>query len=137
MRTLVVYSIAGIISLHGPGRIEKRPRKRNMSFLKKLTAALGGGSSSNTAKTGGFYEFKVRCRRCGEEILGRINLNSDLSIDYERGGYFVRKLVSGSGANRCFQQIEVQFTFDGQKQLVDRGIVGGTFADDAVATALE
>jgi hypothetical protein len=39
----------------------------------------------------------------------------------------VRKGVIGSGETRCFRTIDVRLTFDAQKRLVSREIVGGTF----------
>jgi hypothetical protein len=99
-----------------------------MSLFDKIRAALSGGGSS-AAPARDLLEFTVRCRRCGELLTGKVNLQNDLSQDYERDVYYVRKLVSGSGANRCFEQIEVQFTFDSNKHLVEREVAGGVFVD--------
>ncbi len=103
-----------------------------MSFLKKLRASLSGGAPTASRE---LFPVTVRCRRCGEELTVAINLANDLSQDYERDVFFVRKLVSGSGANRCFQQIEVQLTFDANKRLLDREISGGSFVDEAGSEA--
>ncbi len=100
-----------------------------MSFLKKLRAGFAGGAPASGGRE--LYPITVRCRRCGEVLTGAINLSNDLSQDYERDVFFVRKLLSGSGANRCFQQIEVQLTFDANKRLLDREISGGSFVDEA------
>lgn len=100
-----------------------------MSLFDKVRAALSGGGSS-TSQARELYEFAVQCRRCGDVLAAHVNLQNDLSQDYERDVWFVRKLISGSGANRCFQQIEVQFTFDANKKLIEREITGGTFIDD-------
>jgi hypothetical protein len=99
-----------------------------MSLFDKVRAALGGGRSPAAAERD-LLEFTVRCRRCGELLSGKVNLQNDLSQDYERDVYYVRKLISGSGASRCFEQIEVQFTFDAAKHLVEREIAGGVFVD--------
>ncbi len=98
-----------------------------MSFLKKLSAGLRGTPSAGSRE---LYPVTVRCRRCGETLSIAINLSNDLSQDYERDVFYVRKLISGSGANRCFQQIEVQLTFDAQKRLLEREISGGIFIDE-------
>jgi hypothetical protein len=98
-----------------------------MSFFKRLRDTLSGDSGSSPRQ---LYETKVRCRRCGEVLNLQVDLRNDLSIDYDRDVFFVRKLVSGSGANRCFQQIEVALTFDSSKTLLDRQITGGTFVDE-------
>ena len=99
-----------------------------MSLFDKVRAAFSGGSSASQARQ--LYEFAVQCRRCGDVLPVYVNLQNDLSQDYERDVWFVRKLISGSGANRCFQQIEVQLTFDANKKLIEREITGGIFVDD-------
>ena len=98
--------------------------------IRQGAAASGGGSSASQARQ--LYEFAVQCRRCGDVLPAYVNLQNDLSQDYERDVWFVRKLISGSGANRCFQQIEVQLTFDANKKLIEREITGGTFVHDPV-----
>jgi hypothetical protein len=91
-----------------------------MGFLKKL---FGGGTSSSGSD---FYTFSVTCDRCDETIDGKINMSNDLSLDDE-DGYFVRKVLMGSG--RCFQQIEATFKFDASRKLQDKQISGGNFVD--------
>ena len=103
-----------------------------MSFLKKLRASLGSGAPASSRE---LYFVTVRCRRCGETLSTAVNLSNDLSQDYERDVFFVRKLISGSGANRCFQQIEVQLTFDANKRLLEREISGGIFVDEVGSDA--
>ncbi|MGE5072488.1 MAG: hypothetical protein ACM3MF_03595 [Anaerolineae bacterium] len=90
-----------------------------MNLLKKLFPTPPASSSSP------FYSFAVQCNRCGETIEGRINLANDLSADYEddRLVYHVRKVVMGSG--KCFQQIEVEFTFNSSHQVLEQHILGG------------
>jgi len=99
-----------------------------MSFLKKLRASLGSSAPASGSRE--LYPIIVRCRRCGETLTTAVNLSNDLSQDYERDVFFVRKLISGSGANRCFQQIEIQLTFDANKRLLEREITGGIFIDE-------
>jgi len=90
-----------------------------MSFLKNLFAP------PKPEKL--YYIFQVKCKRCGEIIEGRIDLANDLSLNEEGNGYLVRKGLIGG--NRCFQQIEVELTFDSSRQLTDKSIVGGTFEE--------
>ncbi len=104
-----------------------------MSFLQTLRAAFGGSAPASSSRT--LYPVTVRCRRCGELLTTHVNLSNDLSQDYERDIFFVRKLISGSGANRCFQQIEVELTFDANKQLLERQISGGSFVDEPGSVA--
>lgn len=92
-----------------------------MGFLKKLF-------SSTPAKPDKRYcTFNVKCNRCGEVIEGRVDLDNDLSLNDEGDGYLVRKGLIG--ANRCFQQIEVELTFDSNRQLGEKTISGGTFVE--------
>ena len=93
-----------------------------MGFFKKLFSSSPRPGSSS-------YTFFVKCNRCGEAIEGHVNLSNDLSVEYEGGRemYFVRKGLVGSG--RCFQQIEVELTFDVDKQLVGKQIQGGQFVE--------
>jgi len=98
-----------------------------MSFFKKLANLFS--ASNGTAQNA--YWLAVRCNRCGETIEGRVNLNNDLSIDYgdnpNKPSYFCRKVLMGD--QQCFQQIEVELTFDEKKNLKERQVRGGQFID--------
>lgn len=98
-----------------------------MSFITKARQMLTVSRSSAPRKV---YRTRVRCRRCGEELNAEVNLLNDLSMDYARDMYTVRKLISGSGANRCFQTIEIELTFNKNRQLAERRIEGGEFVDE-------
>lgn len=91
-----------------------------MNFLKKLF-----GYSPQPQRND--FTFTVKCKRCGEEIQGRIDLVNDLSAEYEddKEFYFSRKVLMGE--KRCFQRIEVKFKFSGDKQIIDQDIIGGEF----------
>lgn len=93
-----------------------------MGFLKNL---FGGGASAKPDKR--FYVFRVKCKRCGEIIEGRVDLDNDLSMVDEGEGFIVRKGLIGG--NRCFQQIEVELNFDSSRQLQEKSITGGTFVE--------
>jgi hypothetical protein len=92
-----------------------------MSFLKKL---FSGGSAQPEKR---YHTFQVKCNRCGEIIEGRVDLNNDLSVDYEgdREAYHVRKVLMGS--NKCFQRVEVEFEFSSSRELLERHATGGEF----------
>ncbi len=94
-----------------------------MNLLKKIFPNAPAQSSSR------FYSFAVRCNRCGETVEGHINLANDLSADYDddRLVYHLRKVLMGSG--RCFQQIEVEFTFDSSHNVIEQQISGGRFVE--------
>lgn len=82
-----------------------------------------------------FYPVRVRCARCGEVLETRIDLHNDLSAEYDDRGrvqaYYVRKVLHGTGRNRCFAAVEVELTFDSRKNVVTRRIHGGAFVDEA------
>lgn len=92
-----------------------------MDFFRKLFS----GSSAGPGKR--YYTFTVKCLRCGETIEGRVDLNNDLSVEYEDGGdvYYARKVLMGSG--KCFQRVETTFKFTSDRQLIERQITGGEF----------
>ena len=92
-----------------------------MGFLKKLF----GGAVGTPEKR--YYTFNVKCNRCGEVIEGRVDLDNDLSLDYDGDStvYFVRKGLVGN--NRCFQQIEVEMKFTPARTLIEQEVTGGQF----------
>jgi len=92
-----------------------------MSFLKNL---FGGSSSKRDEK---YLTYHVKCNRCGEIIEGRIDLDNDLSLNDEGTGYLVRKGLLG--ADRCFQQIDVELKFTSTREVIEQQIKGGTFVE--------
>lgn len=94
-----------------------------MGFLKKL---FSGGSAKPEKR---YHTFTVKCNRCGEIIEGRVDLDNDLSVEYEgdQTFYFVRKGLIGE--NRCFQQIEVEMKFTPNRELIEKQATGGQFID--------
>lgn len=94
-----------------------------MGFLKKFF----GNVTAKPEKR--FYVFHVKCNRCGEILEGRVDLDNDLSLDFEgdRSVYFVRKGLVGN--NRCFQQIEVEMKFTPNRELIEQQATGGTFVE--------
>lgn len=71
----------------------------------------------------GLYIY-ARCRRCGAVVQSRIDVEHDLSQDFDTGGYFVRK---GLVDARCFQRMEIELRFDRRRRLVSQRIQGGEF----------
>ena len=94
-----------------------------MGFLKKLF----GGEPAKPEKR--YYIFQVKCNRCGEVIEGRVDLDNDLSTEFEdnRTVYFARKFLMGGG--RCFQQVEVKLQFTPARELIEKEVQGGTFVE--------
>ena len=105
-----------------------------MGFLDNLRNALSGqnaskkagGGSSFGAGDANAYWIYAQCRRCGEPLRSRVNLANDPSLDDDGASWVVRKGIVGSGANRCFQAIEVTLKFDAKKQnVIESEAVGG------------
>ncbi len=96
-----------------------------MGFLAHITSLFKGGERREE----NVHREYVRCSRCGEKIAVRVDLQSELTTQYEgsEGVYYVRKGVLGSGRARCFQMIEVELYFDAERNLVSRNIAGGEF----------
>ena len=98
-----------------------------MGLFKKLS---GFFRSPGGADAAGYWVY-VRCNKCQETLKTRINLNRDLTVDYEGPhgqSYFTRKTIVGSSG--CFQRIEIELTFNTQRKLMDREISGGLFIDE-------
>jgi hypothetical protein len=103
--------------------VHRLPSKGSaMNFLQKLF-----GSSSSASPQKHNYTFSVKCKRCGEIIEGHIDLDNDLSVEYEEGGdiYIARKTLMGE--NKCFQRVEVELKFTTNRQLLEQNITGGEF----------
>ncbi len=92
-----------------------------MGFLKKLLSGF------RTKPEKRYYVFQVKCNRCGEMIEGRVDVDNDLSVEYEDGGevYYARKVLIGDGSNHCYQQVEVGLKFNQKRQLIERRIESG------------
>ena len=97
-----------------------------MNFLQKLF----GGSSSSPKSKKRYYTFTVKCKRCGELVEGRVDLDNDLSVEYEEGGdiFYARKLLIGE--NRCFQRMEAVLKFNSNRELIEKQVTGGEFVED-------
>jgi hypothetical protein len=94
-----------------------------MAFLKNLFS----GTPAKPEKR--YYTFNVKCNRCGEVIEGRVDLDNDLSLEYEGDStyYLVRKGLIGN--SRCFQQIEVEMKFNANRELIEQQAQGGKFVE--------
>ena len=93
-----------------------------MNILKKLF--------SPSVPQSRFYDFFVRCKRCGEIVAGQVNLSNDPSLEFDENDkpyYVCRKVLIGSG--HCFQSIEAHFKFDENRRLLERQVTGGEFVD--------
>jgi len=91
-----------------------------MGFLDSLKSLFAGGRGPDAS---GYWVY-VRCRRCGEAIRTRINLQNDLSPNDEEGYTVTKTLV---GDQRCFERIEVTLIFDANRRLLGQEIQRGDF----------
>jgi hypothetical protein len=96
-----------------------------MGFMKKLSSLLTGSSQDRS------FWIAVQCDRCGEIIRTRVDLNNDLSAEYGEAegetSYFCRKVLIGKQG--CYLPIEVELRFDAGRNLMEKQIKGGKFAD--------
>ncbi len=101
-----------------------------MNLLKKLSTLFATTARRSSAHV---YPLAVQCNRYGEVIRTQINLNNDLSVEYDTDGnattYFCRQVLIGK--QRCYQPIEVTLTFDAKRKLMDRKITDGRFVEHA------
>ena len=90
-----------------------------------LIQKLFGGWSAKPEKR--YYTYSVKCRRCGETIEGRVDLDNDLSVEYNDGGdvFYARKVLMGE--SKCFQRMEVEFKFSSSRDLIEKQVAGGEF----------
>jgi hypothetical protein len=96
-----------------------------MTFLKKLGSLFSSPGVSSKEE----YWLYARCTACGEKLRIRINLYNDLSINYgekdSQNTYVCRKMLVGN--QRCFRRIEIKLTYNVNRKLIDREIIGGEF----------
>jgi hypothetical protein len=97
-----------------------------MSFLDRLLGRIKPKPEKR------YYIYQVSCKRCGEVIEGRVDVDNDLSVEYESGGdvFYARKVLMGDGSRHCYQQIEVGLKFDKDRRLLERRVAsGGEFVE--------
>jgi hypothetical protein len=106
---------SGVVWIRAQGRLI-------MDFLKKLFAPRQIHKKE-------YYTFTVKCKRCGETITGRIDIDNDLSVEYEAGGdvFYARKVLIGE--NKCFQRVEANFKFDANRKMIEQEVIGGEFVE--------
>ena len=97
-----------------------------MGLFKKITSLF-----QSTGKDRNYW-FYVQCDHCREILKGRIDMHSALSLQYGEGRsgntYYCRKVMIGSKG--CYKQIEVEFTFDTNRKLINRQIKSGKFVTE-------
>ena len=100
-----------------------------MGIISKLIALFSGAGNADSDA----LWIAVKCNRCGEMTRTRIDLRNDLSIEYDDAGglqtYLCRKVLMGEGG-QCFQRMQVELTFDANRNVVSRQVSGGQFVEE-------
>jgi hypothetical protein len=93
-----------------------------MSILKRLASLFTGKSSSG----GRNLTIYVLSRRCNEPLSAEVDtLNALSGSDDGDASYYTRKVIQGTGRNRCFGQVEVELWFNSQRVLLRHAVSGG------------
>ncbi len=66
----------------------------------------------------------VKCKRCTTPLAVRVDLRNELSIDYENGGYVLRKEMMDS---KCFTLMHAELRFDAKRKIVAQKLDLGEF----------
>lgn len=92
-----------------------------MGFFDSLKAFFTGYAASKN-----YMNVTIQCKRCGELIQSRVDLNNDLSYEGngDSSGFVCRKGMMGTGANYCYEKFEVTLRFDEQKKVLSTEIIG-------------
>jgi hypothetical protein len=97
-----------------------------LGWLDGLRRRLGGPPPGGRAEARTHWVY-ARCARCGEPLRGRVDLMNELSLDEDGESWIVRKGLMGSGANYCFNTVEVTLCFDAHRRnVVDASAQGGS-----------
>lgn len=95
-----------------------------MNFLRRLFGLDGAPRPTNQRH----YIVYLRPKACREIVRVVIDLMNDLSLNDEEDGYVVRKLARGA---RCPFPAEIILCFDRQRNLLERVIVDGEWAEQS------
>lgn len=68
----------------------------------------------------------VLSKRCNEPLSAEVDtLNALSGSDDGDASYYTRKVIQGTGKNRCFTQVEVELWFNSQRVLLRHAVTGG------------
>ena len=99
-----------------------------MSLLKSIKEFFQSGSGTNRRH----LTVYVLNFRCNEPISTQIDLFNDLSPAEEGRKdvtFYVRKILSTSGSQRCYDTNEVQVWLDGRRRVVEYEVTGGKWLE--------
>jgi hypothetical protein len=99
-----------------------------MNLLKRLTDLFTGKSTPNQR----YLTVYVLSQRCNEPLAGQVDLLNELSqTDEGDHPLYARKVLSTSGRNRCFGQVEIELWFDRNKRVAQHEVQGGRWLEAA------
>jgi len=93
-----------------------------MSILKRIASFFTGGGSSGSRN----LTVYVLSTRCKEPLSAEVDtLNALSNSDDGDASFYTRKVIQGTGRNRCFAQVEVELWFNSQRALLRHAVSGG------------
>ena len=93
-----------------------------MSLLKRLASLFTGRPASGSRN----LTIYVLSKRCNEPLSAEVDtLNALSGSDDGDASYYTRKVIQGTGKNRCFTQVEVELWFNSQRVLLRHAVSGG------------
>lgn len=96
-----------------------------MGILKKVLAALFGGSGAEVRDADGIYLY-AKCGHCGAPVRIRVDKRHDLQRDYDTGEYTLHKeMMDGS----CFTLMRATLRFNAAYRVIEQELDGGEFID--------
>jgi len=100
-----------------------------MGFFKKISAKIK--QAAEKREQADFIHFKVKCNKCGEEIIINVNRRTDLQNLYlepgEKGVAFnLKKEILGG---KCSNLIRIDVDFDKNCLIIARDISNGSFIE--------
>ncbi len=101
-----------------------------MGIFDKLSSWLK--QASQARREADFIPFKIKCEKCGEEIIIKVNRRTDLQNLYlESGGqgvaFNLKKEILGK---KCSNLIQIDIDFNRNYQIMEKRISGGSFLSD-------
>lgn len=98
-----------------------------MDFWNRLRRLFAPGR----AATNRYLDVYILNFRCNEPLATQIDLYNDPSPADEgaEAAFFVRKLLSTSGLQRCFATNEIQIWLDRNRRVVNYEVEGGRWLD--------
>lgn len=94
-----------------------------MSILKRIASFFTGGGGGSDSRNLTVYVLSTRCK---EPMAAAVDtLNALSNSDDDDAAWYTRKVIQGSGRNRCFAQVEVELWFDRNRNLLRHAVSGG------------